>query len=152
VTSLLATACGAPDMMKDGGTTPALGPGEYKADFKTSPSFFTSMSTPTASVHHGGSRQRTWYSSNVKDIIGQADLPIDTVAIKETYPSDGGTAVLRQFAMVKKGADSWYYERRMADGAIDSAFDAGINRTQCFTGCHEPLKGTDYLGSTAIKN
>jgi hypothetical protein len=141
--SLGAVACGGAS---------ETGPGEYKADFKTNSLFFTNMSKPAASVHHGGSFQRTWYSTNIKDKLGQPDLPIDSVAIKETYPADGGTTPLKQFAMIKKGADSWYFERRNADGTLDPSLDGGINLSGCMTNCHEPLKAHDYLGSTAIKN
>lgn len=136
-----------------GGAGP--GPGEFKADFKTSSLFFTNMKAPVKGTSPHGTQQ-TWYSSNVKGVFGQSafTVPEGTVAIKEfDMMSDGnadGYAV-----MVKKAAGydaanhDWYYEMRMLDGTVMSDPPAG--KTQMCIECHQGAAKTDFLAATAVK-
>lgn len=132
---------------------PANGPGAFSASFKTS-GFFTQMSK---SVDNSGmdaatfvhKLQRTWYSSNVQGALGGNDLPVGTVAVKETY--DAMNQPSGVFVMVKKSKDTWNYEARGKDGAEMMGAPKGDNVAMCH-GCHSKFASTDYLGATAIKN
>lgn len=132
---------------------PVEGPGAYKSDFKTSSSFFTQMSKAVDNSGLDAAKyvhklQRTWYSSNVQGNL-TADVPVGTVAIKETQ--DGAGAPTNHFVMVKKSKDTWFYEVRKTDGTVNDAMPTGDNVAMCH-GCHTAFKATDYLGATAIKN
>lgn len=133
---------------------PANGPGAFAADFKTNQAFFTQMSK---SVDNSGMSaetfvhklQRTWYSSNVRQSLGGNDLPVGTVAIKETY--DAMNQASGVFVMVKKSKDTWFYEARGKDGAEMAGAPKGDNVAMCH-GCHAKFSGTDFLGGTTYKN
>lgn len=127
------------------------GPGGYKPDFKTA-GLFTLMSKPLDNSGKDASTfvhklQRTWYSNNVKDSFS-AELPVGTVAIKETY--DATEQPLSHYVMVKKSKDTWHYEVRGVDGQLNSAQPMGDNVAGCH-GCHTKFKATDYLGGTTTK-
>lgn len=132
---------------------PVDGPGAYKADFKSSASFFTQMKTPVDNSGMDASKfvhklQRTWYSSNVQGNF-TADVPTGTVAIKETL--DGNSVATNHMVMVKKSKDTWYYEVRKTDGTLNEMMPKGDNVAMCH-GCHTAFKDQDYLGGTTIKN
>lgn len=131
------------------------GPGEYKADFKTSSSFFTNMKAPVkGSSPHG--TQQTWYSTNVQGLVsgGTFTVPVGTVAIKE-FDMDSNGTVDGYAVMVKKeaGYDStnndWYYEMRGADGSPLATPAPG--KVQMCIDCHKAASKTDYLAATGIK-
>jgi hypothetical protein len=132
---------------------PSNGPGAYKADFKTSSSFFTQMKT---SVDNSGmdaatfvhKLQRTWYSNNIQGNF-TAEVPVGTVAIKETTDDKGVAAA--HLVMVKKAKDTWFYEVRSPDGTALADKPNGDNVMGCH-GCHTKFKANDYLAGTAVKN
>lgn len=128
----------------------------YQPDFKTNTQFFTAMSKPVDNSGLDAQKyvhklQRTWYSTNAKGaFIGSTfNVPVGTVAIKETY--DGAGAASAHYVMVKKATDTWYYEVRKIDGSVDPSAPSGDNVAMC-VGCHQAFKTTDYLGGTAITN
>jgi hypothetical protein len=133
---------------------PANGPGSFATDFKTNQSFFTQMAT---SVDNSGmdaatfvhKLQRTWYSANVRQSLGGNDLPVGTVAVKETY--DGMNQASGVFVMIKKSKDTWNYEARGKDGAEMAGAPKGDNVAMCH-GCHAKFASTDYLAGTKLKN
>jgi len=135
------------------GPAPGAGPGAFASDFKTK-GFFTQMSK---AVDNSGKDaavfvhklQRTWYSDNVKDLLGDKELPIGTTAIKETYSAEGVVGGL--YVMTKKSKDTWTYQVRSADGAVDAQAPSGDNATGCH-GCHTKGAPTDYLLGTAEKS
>jgi hypothetical protein len=137
-----------------GACGPANGPGSFSADFKTNQAFFTQMAK---SVDNSGmdaatfvhKLQRTWYSANVRQSLGGNDLPVGTVAVKETY--DAMNQPSGVFVMVKKSKDTWNYEARGKDGAEMAGAPKGDNVAMCH-GCHTKFASTDYLGATALKN
>lgn len=133
---------------------PQPGPGTFSADFKTNKGYFTQMSK---AVDNSGmdaatfvhKLQRTWYSTNVQGLVGQGDLPVGTVAVKEVYNANNeATNVLW---MTKKSKDTWFYEMRMKDGAEMMGAPKGDNVAMCH-GCHTKGSATDYLLGTGIKN
>jgi hypothetical protein len=133
---------------------PADGPGGFAPDFKTSPSFFTRMSRPidnsgmdAATFVH--KLQRTWYSANARQSLGGDDLPVGTVAIKETYDAMGQPAAV--YVMVKRAKGTWNYEARGKDGAELPGAPRGDNVPMCH-GCHAKFASTDYLGGTAYND
>jgi hypothetical protein len=133
---------------------PANGPGAFAADFKTNQSFFTQMSKPVDNSGMDAATfvhklQRTWYSANVRQALGGNDLPVGTVAIKETY--DAMNMPSGVFVMVKKSKDTWNYEARGKDGAEMAGAPKGDNVAMCHS-CHTKFAGTDYLGGTTFKN
>lgn len=141
--SLLAAACG-----------PQPGPGTFTADFKTNKAYFTQMAAPVDNSGMDAATfvhklQRTWYSTNVQGLLGQSDLPVGTVAIKEVYNANNeATNVLW---MTKKSKDTWFYEMRTKDGAEMMGAPKGDNVAMCF-GCHGKFASKDYLAGTAVKN
>ncbi|MFZ5472119.1 MAG: hypothetical protein ACOZIN_22030 [Myxococcota bacterium] len=142
-----------------GGSTPdpsQASPAEYRADFKSSTLFFTQMSKPVDNFGLDANKyvhklQRTWYSANVQGALAGStlDVPVGTVAIKETYDGAGNPSA--QVVMVKKAKDTWFYEVRKTDGTVDAAAPSGDNVPACH-GCHSVFKEKDYLAGTDIMN
>lgn len=144
--AILSAGCGGSS------TSAAAGPASYKADFKTA-GFFTLMTKPVDNSGRDAQTyvhklQRTWYSNNIKDAFS-ADVPVGTVAIKETY--DATEKAQMQFVMIKKSKDTWQYEVRGTDGQLNSSEPMGDNVAGCH-GCHTKFKATDYLGGTTTKS
>jgi hypothetical protein len=133
-----------------GGAAP---PAAFKADFKTSSTFFTNMAKPVDNsgmdaavfVHK---LQQTWYSSNAKSQLG-GKVDVGTVSVKETYSADG-TASGSLYVMIKTGEDKWNYSVVDATGAAKAGAPSGENVAMCH-GCHTKFKDKDYLGATAQK-
>jgi hypothetical protein len=133
---------------------PQMGPGSFSADFKTNRAYFSQMSRPVDNSGMDAATfvhklQRTWYSSNVQGLLGQGDLPVGTVGVKEVYNANNeATNVLW---MTKKSKDTWFYELRAKDGAEMMGAPKGDNIAMCH-GCHTKFSSTDYLAGTAVKN
>lgn len=152
--SLALFACSSSDSTP-AGTAATPGPGDFKADYKTSSSFFTNMKAPVKGTSPHGTAQ-IWYSSNVKDLVSKASftVPEGTTVIKEfDMKSDGtqtGIAV-----MIKKpaGYDSangdWYYDMRDMKGNVMADPPAG-KIAMCIQ-CHAGSKATDYLAGTKLQ-
>lgn len=100
------------------------GPGEFRADYKTSSEFFTLMTGAKEGLSPHGIQQ-TWYSSNIKELIEQESFtaPEGTVAIKE-FDMDKDGALDGLAVMIKRApgfdADNgdWYYDMRSLDGQV----------------------------------
>jgi hypothetical protein len=130
------------------------GPGEYRADFKTSSDFFTNMQASVKGNSPHGT-VRIWYSSNVRELIKKDSftVPEKTVSIKEVDMDSDGT--LDAFAvMVKKAPgydpenNDWYYEMRDAQGTVMMQPPAG--KTAMCIQCHSAAKKLDYLAGTGL--
>lgn len=141
--------------MADATSAPAKGPGEFKADYKTSSAFFTNMAAPVKGSSPHGTAQ-IWYSSNVKDLLNKASFtaPEGTVSIKEFDMLGDGTK--RGIAvMIKKPAGydpangDWYYDMRDMTGAIMADPPAG--KIEMCINCHKGFASTDYFGGTTLK-
>lgn len=131
------------------------GPGDFKADYKSSAEFFTNMSAPVQGTSpHGVSR--IWYSSNIKELVGKDSftVPEGTVSIKEFDMKGDGTQT-GLAVMIKKapGYDAangdWYYDMRDMAGNIMP--DPPPGKIAMCIQCHAGYKSTDYLGGTKLK-
>ncbi len=131
------------------------GPGEFRADFKTSDDFFTQMSARVAgSAPHGA--QQTWYSTNLRDLVTESSFtaPEGSVAIKEfDSDQDGNPDGLAVMIKRESGFDpdngDWYYEMRDLNGQVRAMPAAGAN-PMCYS-CHVGASATDYLAATKIR-
>lgn len=138
-----------------GDGAPAVGPGQFESDFRTSDDFFTQMSGLELgmSPHRW---QQTWYSTTLRDLVEDDTFvaPVGTVAIKEFAAAEegpvGGYAV-----MVKREAGydpdngDWYYEMRDPSGDPMAMPEPGPI-PDCID-CHQQFATTDYLGGTRIR-
>ena len=130
------------------------GPGEFKADFRTSSLFVTKMEGMSPSNSPHGTTQ-IWYSTNIESLLDQESfdpLPEGTVSIK-TYDMDGQPGIDGVAVMIKKpkGYDpehnDWYYENRTADGSQVTDMPAPGRNPMCYQ-CHGGGSTTDYLLGT----
>ena len=134
-------------------TTLDDGPGEYKADYKTSADFFTLQSGSVAGNSPHGTVQM-WYSSNMRSLVDQDSftVPKGTVSIKE-FDNDGSPGVDGLAIMIKKEAgydaenNDWLYEMRGMDGSV---MDSG--KLEMCIGCHQNFASKDYLGGTNMRD
>jgi hypothetical protein len=139
----------------DGEQAAPDGPGEFRADYKTSSEFFTLMTEAKEGLSPHGIQQ-TWYSSNIKELIEQESFtaPEGTVAIKE-FDMDKDGALDGLAVMIKRapGFDAengdWYYDIRSLDGQVMPEPSPGANPL-CI-GCHQGYAATDYLGATTVR-
>jgi Cytochrome P460 len=131
------------------------GPGEFKADYKTSGEFFTLMDGMVMGKSPHGKVQ-IWYSNDLKDLLpkGKFTAPVGAVSIKP-YENDKGKGIA---VMVKKepGYDAangdWYYEMRMADGKpmMKGPMPMAGKMAMCI-GCHAAASGSDYLAGIGMR-
>lgn len=135
--------------------TAVPGPGDFKADYKSSSAFFTNMSAPVKGTSpHGVSR--IWYSSNIKELVGKDSFtaPEGTVSIKEFDMMGDGTKT-GIAVMIKKPAGydtangDWYYDMRDMKGNVMPDPPAG-KIAMCIQ-CHTGNKATDGLAGTKMK-
>lgn len=134
---------------------PLPGPGEFKADFRTSSLFFTNMKAAVRGSSPHGS-VRIWYSSNVKDLLSTDSfaVPEGTTVIKEfDMAGDGTKTGLAVMVKKPKGYDvengDWYYDMRDLEGNVMPDPPAG-KIAMCIQ-CHAGYKSTDYLGGTKLQ-
>jgi hypothetical protein len=149
------SGCGSGDETSDDPIAPASGPGDFKADYKTSADFFTLMAAPVTGTSPHETSQ-IWYSSNIREVIKASTftVPEGTTSIKEfDMDKDGmldGIAV-----MIKKNAgydmanNDWYYDMRDLMGIVKADPPAG--KTPMCIMCHVNYKATDYLGGTLLR-
>lgn len=137
-------------------STPLPGPGDFKADYKSSPDFFTNMAAPVKGTSPHGT-VRTWYSSNARAVLAKdafASVPEGTVSIKEFDMMGDGTNV-GIAVMIKKPAGydaangDWYYDMRDRQGNVMADPPAG--KVGMCIQCHSSYKATDYLAGTKVK-
>jgi hypothetical protein len=133
----------------------APGPGEFAADFKTNPEFFTNMSGPVRGTSPHGTQQ-TWYSSNIELLIEESafTVPEGTVAIKEfdmmsTGSPDGYAVMVKKPSGYDSANNDWHYEMRMLDGTLMADPPAG--KIQVCIDCHSAAAQTDYLAATRMQ-
>jgi hypothetical protein len=131
------------------------GPGQFKADFRTSGEFFTLMSGMKQGRSPHGMVQ-VWYSNDLEDLIGRPSFtaPVGAVSIK---PYEAG-ATKGLAVMVKKepGYDpengDWLYEMRSADGAVQSRGGKPMSgKIAMCIGCHVAAADKDYLAGTDLR-
>ncbi len=148
-------ACSSDDDASTTAAETAEGPGDFKADYKSSFAFFTNMSAPVkGSSPHGVSR--IWYSSNIKELVGKDSFkaPAGTVSIKEFDMMGDGTKT-GLAVMIKKPAGydpangDWYYDMRDMSGNVMPDPPAG-KIAMCIQ-CHAGARSTDYLFGTKLK-
>jgi len=147
--------CGSDDSTEKRAPKLAEGPGQFSADYATSPNFFTQMTAPrkglTASPH---GFVQIFYSKNIQPVITKTSfsVPPGTVAIK-AQDMDGNGTLDNVLNMVKQapGFDpdngDWLYERRQADGTL---IDSG--KTAFCIDCHTNWSPTDYLAGTTVRD
>lgn len=149
------TGCGSSDDASTATTTAAVGPGDFKADYKTSSLFFTNMKAPLKGTSPHGTAQ-IWYSSNIKDLVTKDSFsaPEGTVVVKEfDMMSDGTKKGIAVMIKKPKGYDSangdWYYDMRDMTGGVMADPPAG-KIAMCIS-CHGGYKSTDYLAGTKLR-
>lgn len=131
------------------------GPGDFKADYKTSSLFFTNMKAAVKGTSPHGT-VRIWYSSNMKDFLSEDSFssPEGTTVIKEfDMMSDGKQTGLAVMIKKPKGYDAangdWYYDMRDMAGNVMPDPPAG--KIAMCIGCHGGYKATDYLAGTKLR-
>ncbi len=132
-----------------------VGPGDFKADYRTSSQFFTMMAAPALGTSPHGVSQ-IWYSSNIKSLVTQASFtaPEGTVVVKEfDMTGDGTKKGLAVMVKKPKGYDTangdWYYDMRDTTGTVMPDPPAG--KIAMCIGCHGGYKATDYLAGTKLR-
>lgn len=142
-----------------GGGEREKGPGEFVADFETSPQFFTQM---TGFVEGLSPHKKVWiwYSKDLEDHVTLEAFTAHegSVAIKK-FDNDGTEGVDGIVVMVRKPAGydpdngDWEYQVRSPDGVVVNGQDGNPMQGKiemCIT-CHTNFKATGYLGGTKIK-
>jgi len=131
------------------------GPGQFKADFRTSGEFFSLMSGMKQGTSPHGKVQ-VWYSKDLKDLVGLASFkaPVGAVSIK---PFEAGSATgLAVMVKKERGYDpengDWLYEMRSADGAVLSRGGKLMSgKISMCIGCHTAAADKDYLVGTDLR-
>lgn len=131
------------------------GPGEFKADYKTSKQFFTLMDgIKMGKSPHG--KVQIWYSNDLKDLVGMGTFtaPVGAVSIKpyEMGEKKGLAVMVKKEAGFDKDNGDWYYEMRMPNGKMmqkDGMPMAG--KMKMCTGCHAAASAKDYLAGTELR-
>jgi hypothetical protein len=151
-----ATADAAVPVKSDSGApTAGPGPGEFKADYKTSALFMTNMKAAVKGTSPHGTA-RIWYSSNIKDLLEEDAFtaPEGTTVIKEfDMTGDGTRTGIAVMIKKPKGYDAangdWYYDMRDMAGNVMPDPPAG-KIGMCIS-CHTGYKATDYLAGTTLR-
>lgn len=132
-----------------------MGPGEFKADFKTSGQFFTLMKDMVMGKSPHGKVQ-IWYSNDLKDLVGKDTFtaPVGAVSIKpfEMGEKMGLAVMVKKQAGYDPDNGDWYYEMRMLDGKLMEK--DGMAMTGKLAGCikcHAVFSAKDYLGGTQMR-
>ena len=140
--------------------TSNLGPAAFKADFATSPEFYTNMialnSSNPPSPHNA---VKIWYSINMQEMAAAGSTgpwPEGTTSIKQVdmAPADGVIDEIVVMIKMAAGYDTangdWYYEARDANGTLltDEAKAPGKN-AMCI-GCHA-ANSKDYLAGLDLR-
>lgn len=133
----------------------SIGPGEFRADFKSNDNFWTNMAAPVKGTSPHGTQQ-TWYSSNVKGMFSGSEfrVPAGTVAIKEfdvksDGASDGYAVMIKKPAGYDSANNDWYYEMRGLDGTVVS--DPAPGKIEMCINCHKMAAKSDFLAATSLR-
>ncbi|MDP8223934.1 MAG: cytochrome P460 family protein [Candidatus Lernaella stagnicola] len=132
-----------------------MGPGEFKADYKTSGEFFTMMDgMKMGKSPHG--KVQIWYSNDLKDMIGKAKFtaPVGAVSIKpfEMGVKKGIAVMVKKEAGYDPENGDWYYEMRMPDGKIQEAMGKPMaGKIGMCIKCHAVAAAKDYLAGTQMR-